>query len=149
VVLTEGGELVLVEPNPAAYTEIARYQALAGTSWNHPAFSNGRIYARSNTQIVALDVAAAVAPLPELRLSVEPMTDWGRLKFRVITTDNSPLTAQEVSRVELQLAPPPSTGAPNWQPVDVTFSATDGALYVELPSPADSTFVRVTERRLP
>ncbi len=58
--MSELGDLVLVEPNPDAYTEIARISVLAGHSWNVPAISNGRIYARSTTEAVCLDVATAM-----------------------------------------------------------------------------------------
>lgn len=149
LILTETGELVLLEPNPAAYTEIARYQALAGTAWNHPAFANGRIYARSNTQIVALDVAAAVAPLPALRLSAELLPDLGRWKLRVTADNQAPLTAAEAARVELQLAVPPGTAAPAWQGAATAFTAQAGGLEADLPVPADSTWVRVVERPSP
>jgi outer membrane protein assembly factor BamB len=46
LILTDRGRLVLVEPNPAAYTELARFQALTGDCYNHPAIYNGRIYAQ-------------------------------------------------------------------------------------------------------
>src|SRR5207245_2256682 len=72
LVLTEDGQLLLVKPAPAAYTEVARYQALDGSSnsipglavrcWNVPAISNGRIYVRSTTEAVCLDVAVATLP---------------------------------------------------------------------------------------
>src|SRR2546426_9706526 len=72
LVLTEDGQLLLVKPDSAAYTEVARYQALDGSStsipgiavkcWNVPAISNGRIYVRSTTEAVALDVAVATVP---------------------------------------------------------------------------------------
>jgi hypothetical protein len=72
LVLNEDGYLALVKPNPTAYAEIARYRALDGLQssitnlpvrcWNVPAISNGRIYARSTTEAVCLDVAAAVLP---------------------------------------------------------------------------------------
>lgn len=149
LVLTEPGELVLLEPNPAAYTEIARYQALTGTSWNHPAFANGRIYARSDTQIVALDVAAAVAPLPALRLSAELLPDLGRWKLRVTAENQSPLTAAEAARVQLQLAASPGADAPAWQISATAFTAQGGGLEAELPVPADSTWARVVERPSP
>lgn len=149
VVLTEDGELVLLEPDPEAYTELGRYQALAGTSWNHPAYSNGRLYARSNTQIVALDVAAAVPPLPGLRLTATALAELGRLKFRVVAADNSVLTANEAGRIELQLAVPPDTGAPNWQRIPVTFNASAGVLEADIPTPTDSIFARVAERGAP
>ena len=50
VVLTEGGELVLVDPSPVAYRELSRFQALSEHCWNHPAISNGRLYANDNDQ---------------------------------------------------------------------------------------------------
>ena len=69
LVLTEDGNLLLVKPDPAAYTEVARSRVLDGSSnsipglavkcWNVPAISNGRIYARSTTEAVCLDVAVA------------------------------------------------------------------------------------------
>jgi outer membrane protein assembly factor BamB len=72
LVLEEDGSLVLVKPDPAAYTEVARYRALDGSSnsipglavkcWNVPAISNGRIYARSTTEAICLDVAVAAPP---------------------------------------------------------------------------------------
>ena len=149
LVLTEPGELVLLEPNPSAYTEIARYQALGGTSWNHPAFSNGRIYARSNVEIVALDVAAAVAPLPALKLGVELLPDLGRLRLRVSAANGTALSANEAGRVQLQLAAPPAVAVPDWQNAAVSFGVAAGALEAELPVPADSTFLRVVERTSP
>lgn len=149
LVLTEPGELVLLEPNPAAYTEIARYQALGGTSWNHPAFANGRIYARSNVEIVALDVAAAVAPLPALKLGVELLPDLGRLRLRVTALNGTTLAASLAGRVQLQFAAPPAAGVPAWQNATASFGAAAGALEAELPAPADSTFLRVVERTSP
>src|SRR5437899_11006385 len=72
LVLTESGYLLLVKPDPAAYTEVARYQALDGSSnsipglavkcWNVPAISNGRIYVRSTTEAVCLDFGVAIPP---------------------------------------------------------------------------------------
>lgn len=149
VVLTEDGELVVLAPNPAAYTELARYQALTGTSWNHPAFSNGRIYARSNTQIVALDVAAAVAPLPALKLAASLLPEPGRLKVRVLAANGTPLTAGEAGRVEVQLASALGSGTPDWQKLTLAFSAVNGGLEADIPTPTDTAFLRVQERTAP
>jgi len=72
LVLTEDGNLLLVKPDAAAYAEVARYRALDGLSnsipglevrcWNVPAISDGRIYVRSTTEAVCLDVAVATPP---------------------------------------------------------------------------------------
>ena len=61
VTLAENGELVVVQATPAAYTETARTQAVAGKCWNNPAVSNGRIYARSTKEGVCLDVSGKVS----------------------------------------------------------------------------------------
>jgi outer membrane protein assembly factor BamB len=41
IVLTEEGELVLVHADPTSYQEFARFPALEGRTWNHPAMSDG------------------------------------------------------------------------------------------------------------
>ena len=71
LLLTEDGNLILVKPDPTAYSESARYRALDGSRssiaglavkcWNVPAISNGRIYARSTTEAVCLEAAAVAA----------------------------------------------------------------------------------------
>ena len=72
LVLTETGQLVLVQPTPSAYVELARYQAFQfsasapGKCWNCPSFSNGRVYARSTQGGICLNVS--VPTLPALKL---------------------------------------------------------------------------------
>ena len=148
LVLRESGELVLVEPDPAAYTEIARYQALSGTSWNHPAFSGGRIYARSDTQIVALDVAGAVAPLPQLTLAASLLPTGDRLRLEVSAQDGTSLDPASAGRIELLVAPGLADGALVWTPLSAAFAAGDGKLRADLPMAADATarFFRVREK---
>lgn len=149
VVLTEPGELVLLDPNPAEYTERARFQALQGTCWNHPAFSRGRLYARSDTEMVALDVAAPVQPLPALHLTAELLRDLGRLRIRVTAVDSSPLTANEAPRIELHRSPLPVAGALNWQTTPVSFQSQGNALEADIPVPAESSYLRIMERTQP
>lgn len=48
LVLTEIGELILVDPAPEAYRELDRMQLMPKTCWAPPAFANGLLYARSN-----------------------------------------------------------------------------------------------------
>ena len=78
LVLTETGQLVLVQPNPGAYVELARYQAFQfsagapGKCWNSPAFSNGRIYARSTRGGISLDVSVPTRPPLKLLSAAVP-----------------------------------------------------------------------------
>ena len=53
------GELVLVEPNPEGYTELAREPVLSGVTRALPAFSNGLLYVRDATTLKCLDLRAA------------------------------------------------------------------------------------------
>ena len=47
VVLSGEGELVLVRANPEKLEEVARFQAIQGKTWNHPAISDPRLLAKS------------------------------------------------------------------------------------------------------
>lgn len=147
LVLRESGELVLIEPNPTNYTEIARYQALSGTSWNHPAFSNGRIYARSNNQIVALDVAAAPLPLPILKMNVDLLPSKTHLRIQVVAQNGLPLDPEAVGRIELS-STTGLAGTNQWTPLDSIFTSNDGKLQSEVPLVLSATnrFIRVRER---
>ncbi len=56
--LSDTGELYLIKADPAGYKEVARTKVLGGKCWTTPVISNGRIYARSTTEAVCLDVSA-------------------------------------------------------------------------------------------
>ena len=57
--LTDAGELVLVEAQPAAYKELARAKVLAGKCWSTPALSGGKAYVRSTAEGACVDLGAA------------------------------------------------------------------------------------------
>ena len=59
IVLTETGELALVKATPERHEEIARFPAIEGKTWNHPAISNGRLLVRSLREMAAFDVRPA------------------------------------------------------------------------------------------
>lgn len=50
-VISETGEAVLVAANPDQHQEIARFQALNGKTWNHPAIAQGHLYVRNAEEI--------------------------------------------------------------------------------------------------
>jgi outer membrane protein assembly factor BamB len=58
IVSTESGELALVKATPQSYTELARFTALEGKTWNYPAISGGRLLVRNATQMAAYNIAA-------------------------------------------------------------------------------------------
>lgn len=55
MVVSDQGELVLIQPSPEAYHELARCHPIAGKCWTDPAVANGKIYLRSQTGAVCLD----------------------------------------------------------------------------------------------
>ena len=55
LMLEETGELVLVEPNPEKYVELARAKVCRST-WAHPALSQGVLYVRDDREISAISL---------------------------------------------------------------------------------------------
>jgi len=58
VLLREDGELVLARATPANFQILARAKILSGTVRAYPALANGVLYARNNSKIVAVRIAA-------------------------------------------------------------------------------------------
>jgi hypothetical protein len=106
LVLTETGQLALVQPTANSYLELARYQAFQftaaapGKCWNSPAFSNGRIYARSTQGGIALDVSLPTRP--PLRLLAPQFLSSTQLQLAVSTADGSPIDSNRLSKIEVR-----------------------------------------------
>jgi outer membrane protein assembly factor BamB len=56
VVITDTGDLALVEATPAGHRELARFPALAGRTWNVPALAGGVLLVRNTTEMAAFDL---------------------------------------------------------------------------------------------
>lgn len=59
VVLTEQGAVLLLEGTGDAYREKGRATVLTGRTWTPPSLADGRLYLRSSSELVALDLRAA------------------------------------------------------------------------------------------
>ncbi len=115
LVLTETGALVLVQPNPNAYTELARYQAFhftmdaRGKCWNSPAFSDGRIYARSTAGGLSVDVS-----VPQLKMLTPQILANNRLQLCIGTANSTPIDPDRFATIEVRYATNSRTTLPNW-----------------------------------
>lgn len=145
IVLTEPGELVLVDPSPRAYQELGRFQALSGLCWNHPALSNGRLYARSSSEVVALDVGVPRQPLPPFRLSLSHRPIESVLELRLLPASESPLPTDAPDRLTLQSTDAFLEDRTLWSGVPTSWSAPDGIWTTTLPLPANTRLYRVIE----
>jgi outer membrane protein assembly factor BamB len=57
IVTSDAGELALVKASPDAYTEVARFTALQGKTWNYPAIADGRLLVRNANEMAAYDIS--------------------------------------------------------------------------------------------
>jgi outer membrane protein assembly factor BamB len=58
IVITETGELALVRATPDQYTEVAKFSALEGKTWNVPAIDNNHLLVRNQTQMACYNLNA-------------------------------------------------------------------------------------------
>ena len=56
VVLTEDGDVVLVNASPARHEEVARFSAIEGKTWNHPVIADGTLLVRNIQEMAAFDI---------------------------------------------------------------------------------------------
>jgi outer membrane protein assembly factor BamB len=56
VILTGNGDLALVVANPEKHEELARFPAIPGKTWNHPAIGGGRLLVRNAAAMACYDI---------------------------------------------------------------------------------------------
>jgi hypothetical protein len=57
LVLSETGEVALVEANASAHQELGRFQAIEGKTWNHPVVAHDKLFVRNGQEMACFDVA--------------------------------------------------------------------------------------------
>lgn len=58
VALTDDGQVALLEANPQAFKELARFKAVDGKCWNAPALAHGKLYVRSTKEGACFEIGA-------------------------------------------------------------------------------------------
>jgi outer membrane protein assembly factor BamB len=56
VILSGEGELALVKAAPDRYQEVARFSAIHGKTWNHPAIANGKLFVRNSAEMACFEI---------------------------------------------------------------------------------------------
>ena len=56
IIVSEEGDLALVRATPDEYSELARFEAIPGKTWNVPAMADGMLLVRNQTEMVAYDL---------------------------------------------------------------------------------------------
>jgi hypothetical protein len=59
LVVTDSGEAVLVAADPDRHTELGRFQAVSGKTWNHPVVAHGRLYVRNAAEMACYELVPA------------------------------------------------------------------------------------------
>ena len=57
IVTSDQGDVALVNASPDKYTEVARFTAVQGQTWNYPAIANGKLLVRNSNEMAAFDIS--------------------------------------------------------------------------------------------
>lgn len=61
IILSETGDLSVVEAKPEKHTELSKIHAIDGKTWNHPVVADGKLFARNGVEMVCYELNPAQA----------------------------------------------------------------------------------------
>lgn len=56
LILSEKGEVALLDAKPDAQHELCRFQAIEGKTWNHPVIAGGKLFVRNGEEVAGFEV---------------------------------------------------------------------------------------------
>jgi outer membrane protein assembly factor BamB len=59
VVSEDSGEVVLLEANPEEHTELGKFKALTGKTWNHPVIAGNKLLVRNGEEMACYELATS------------------------------------------------------------------------------------------
>jgi hypothetical protein len=134
LVITERGELVLVEANTNAYVELARFTAIPGFDqlrnkcWNALALSDGQLYVRSTAYAARFDLS--VPDVPSLKLDAPQISAAGKLSLTIRTVPGTPVDANRLSSMEVRASTNAALSPALWPKLTNALVLTNGFVQV-------------------
>jgi outer membrane protein assembly factor BamB len=145
LVLSDFGDVVMVNPSSDSYQELGRWRAVNGKCWNGPAFSDGRLYVRSTKEGVC---AQFTTPLPNrMQLLLPQKIANNRWRIGMKNADGSSFNPDRLGKIEILASSLFSIDTVQWDKADVSLNITNGVLYLEenLTQPVEKRFYMMRE----
>jgi len=130
--ITENGQLVLVQPNTNAYTEVARFLAIpyyddfTNKCWNTPAVGDGRVYVRSTAWGACFDFS-----MPDLKLDPPQPLATGELRLTVRTVNGAPVDSNRLAGIEVRASAEIVQALTQWTQLTNRLVLTDGVVRID------------------
>jgi outer membrane protein assembly factor BamB len=130
--ITENGQLVLVQPNTNAYSEVARFLAIPNYNdctnkcWNTPAVCNGRVYVRSTACGACFDFS-----MPDLKLDPPQPLAAGELRLTVRTVNGAPVDSNRLAGIEVRASAEIVQALTQWTQLTNRLVLTDGVVRID------------------
>jgi outer membrane protein assembly factor BamB len=129
VVITELGDLVLVKPDPDAYTELGRFRAIPNYNgdtnkcWNSPAFADGRVYIRSTSFLACYDLS-----MPNLKLDPPQIASANKFQLTARAANGSAINSNRFVGIEFRASTNPALPLAQWTKLTNNLVLTNGAV---------------------
>jgi outer membrane protein assembly factor BamB len=145
LILMNHGNLVLIEPSPESYKELACFKALNwGPCFNHPIVFNGRVYARSQFEGVCLDIANKTSRA--IILGSPQRNADGSLEFPLNDEIGNCLPTGRIAKIDVVASTNLNQPLTDWQTISNSTLLTNGMLRWPNSNQGPQLFFRGRER---